>query len=145
MPAVPTSTPASEAPASTSTKEKVKKTKAKKAVKKTAKKATKTKAASNGQPRDTLGPKALAALKVIAKGPKSRTAIGKAIGVESGFCSLLGHIGDAKSEPGSLVGRGFARVIDGEPEKRKDGTFGEKGPAEYEITAAGKKYLENLK
>jgi serine/threonine protein kinase len=85
-------------------------------------------------PERPLSPQRVAILALVRdskKGRVSRADVTKALGIESGFCSLLGHFDISKVEPGSLVGRGYLRVVNHGGE-----------PSSYELTEEGREALK---
>lgn len=82
-----------------------------------------------------LGKSAVATLTALStKGKLTRGQIAEAIGIGSGFTSLLGHLDPAKREPQSLSARGLIA-----PETTDAGTV------VWVITAAGAKALAEAK
>ena len=84
-----------------------------------------------------LGKSAVATLTALSqKGKLTRTQIAEAIGIGSGFTSLLGHIDPAKREPGSLSARGLIQSETVETDGKS---------VVWAITEAGKKALAEAK
>lgn len=109
----------------------------KKVVKKVAKKAAKT-AAAPKKPRDKNAPSPLQ-LKIMQKlksGPMSRADVAKALSGSFIGPGIMGHADKAKVEPGSLLGKGLVKFA---------AVKSEGGGVTYELSAAGKKYLETAK
>jgi len=85
-----------------------------------------------------LGKSAVATLTALAaKGKLTRTQIAEAIGIGSGFTSLLGHLEPAKREPGSLSARGLIAPEAAEVDGKK--------VVLWAITDAGKEALKAAK